>query len=312
MSKILKLRPEHREEALREFEKNLTGLSEGVFESEFSLTRDRRAKLVYEPVAWQKFIILLGGFQTEVGWHGVVTREQHEDVDVYTVHDILVYPQKVTAATVDTDQAECDDWVFSLDPEQRINLRLHGHSHVDMRPHPSTTDDKHRRDTLDLITGDWFYIFQIWNKSFEFTTRIYDLARNLLYETDDVDLVFEGGVSPAEFLRSAKAMVKPPVYASKPRPVSSYTSQKPSVPAVVSKGKAKPAVSEPEKGGSGSPAASKKPKNACEEDEEDDAEAFWRQTSSWDEYPPMDGFPYDRRYRYSGWEDTIDPDMPIL
>ena len=241
MSKLLKMTPDVIAEARQAFENQVSSatMKDGFFELKFSLVRDRKATLVYEPKAWQKLILLLDSFSSEVAWHGIVTREQGEERDIYTVHDLLVYPQKVTGTNVDTDQKELEDWLFALDPEVRRNLRLHGHSHVNMQPTPSSTDAEHRKEILDQVIGDGFYIFQIWNKSFTYTVRIYDLARNLLYEGSDVDVVLRDGASPTAFLADARAKVRTNTYTSTATTYPKYNSPAAQTPAKQEKPKTK-------------------------------------------------------------------------
>lgn len=229
MAKVIKLTPELQEEARRAFEREISSAKcrDGIFEFRMSFPKAeaRKATVVYEPRAWQKLFLLLDRFDTEVAWHGIVTRDPDESKDAFIVHDILVYPQKVTGTNVDTDQDELENWLFSLEPEQRRNLRLHGHSHVRMGTSPSGTDLEHQRDMLNQVTGDGFYIFQIWNKSHSVTSKIYDLRRNLLFEDNDVDTVLSGdGFSADDFIRSAKTQVKEQTYASSWQKSGSYYS----------------------------------------------------------------------------------------
>ena len=59
-----------------------------------------KATLVIENVAWQKICALVDQCDKEVAWHGIVRKENN----VYTITDVLVFPQEVTGATVTSDE----------------------------------------------------------------------------------------------------------------------------------------------------------------------------------------------------------------
>ena len=55
----------------------------------------------FTPEAYHEMCMLIDHFDTEVAWHGLVDRI---DKTHFRITKILVYPQKVTGATVNTDQ----------------------------------------------------------------------------------------------------------------------------------------------------------------------------------------------------------------
>lgn len=228
MSKIIRLTPELIDQCKREFEDSLIkakkefedelgknkiaggkiDFSFGKYTKSFS-SSDRKATLYFTEKAWIKMTTLLREFSTEVAWHGVATRGDDESRDEYFIHDIIVYPQEVTGGTVNTDQEKYQEWLYSLSDEEFDNLRMQGHSHVNMSTSPSSVDLQHQEKLLDQLEGDMFYIFMIWNKSLSKDIRIYDMKKNVLFETADVECkIIEGDLRLMKFISDAKEMCK--------------------------------------------------------------------------------------------------------
>jgi len=157
--------------------------------------------------AYRKIVALVMNFISEVGWHGSVTRVGNNE---FVIEDIFVYPQEVTGATVNTDQKAYTEWLYSLDDETFNQIRMQGHSHVNMGVSPSGVDDKHRQGILDQLESDMFYVFMIWNKSLTVHTLIYDMARNVLYEDKDIGVKLVDDEAMDGFLADAKAKVQKP------------------------------------------------------------------------------------------------------
>ena len=168
---------------------------------------DKRARIQFTPVAYSKMLALIHGFATEVAWHGIVEKVRD---GLFRISDIMVYPQMVTGATVRTDECEYSQWLLSLPDETFNNLRMQGHSHVNMKPSPSPQDMTDQSIILDQMGSDClFYIFMIWNKKLERSIWIYDLEANLLYSTEDIDVsIGEENTDLNAFLSEAKEMVE--------------------------------------------------------------------------------------------------------
>ena len=211
MSKIIKVTPEIAEEARRDFEKVL---AIGKFaDGRLSFTKDftkiqRNATVFFTPLAWAKMLALINGFSDEVAWHGVAHRGDDPTKDEYIISDILVYPQEVTGSTVTTDQTGYEEFLAGLDDDTFNNLRFQGHSHVNMGVSASPTDVNLLESILAQLESSMFYIFMIWNKRLEFSAKIYDLAKNVLFETSDVEVKIVGQEGLADFMKDAKAVVK--------------------------------------------------------------------------------------------------------
>ena len=164
----------------------------------------------FTPLAFAKMHKLIMDYSTEVAWHGVIKRDQNDD-SVFWVEDILVYPQVVTGATVNTDQEKYTNWINELTDDQFNNLKFQGHSHVNMGVSPSTTDTSHQKDIIEQLRGEMFYVFMIWNKRFEFNAWVYDMKRNTVYDGNDVkvNICDRDGVDIGNFVAEAKKLASP-------------------------------------------------------------------------------------------------------
>lgn len=196
-----------------EFEKTLADyrLPNGEFKFSKSFAarkaaKDERITLYYTPDAYLKITALVNKFDTEVGWHGLVRKV---DDKTYLIYDILVYKQEVTGATVNTDQDEYVEFLKNLTDEQAEHMFYHGHSHVNMGVFASSVDMDHRARLIQCADENGFWIFQIWNKRKEVSTVLYDLANNVLYDTDDIDMtvLFADGSDVTEFTANADKLV---------------------------------------------------------------------------------------------------------
>lgn len=222
MSKYIKMTPECLEEVRKEFNEALSG---GKFaDGKISFTKtigsvERKATVFFTELAWMKMQTLIREFDKEVAWHGVATRGDDASKDEYYISDILVYPQEVTGATVNTNQVKYQTWLMNHDDDVFNNIRMQGHSHVNMGTTPSGVDTSLYERILEQLDDDMFYIFMIWNKKKEKTIKIYDLAKNTLFETSDVTVeVLDDGTGVEKFIKDAKNMVedKPTTYSSTP------------------------------------------------------------------------------------------------
>lgn len=177
-----------------------------------------RATIFLSSIAFAKMNALIQQFDSEVAWHGVVHRDE-ENPSIFHITDILVYPQIVSGSTVNTDQDAYQTWLYAFDDDVFGNIRMQGHSHVNMGTSPSGVDTTHQEKILSQIRDDDYYIFMIWNKRHEHFVRIFDLKNNTLYETADVDvLIGDDGMNLSKFVADAKSIVKPKTY-TPPTPV---------------------------------------------------------------------------------------------
>lgn len=188
MAKIIKITPDCLAEIRKDFEETLSSakLSDGKISFSKSFGNIKRdATVFFTHEAWQKMQALIKGFDKEVAWHGIAYRGE-EGKDEYYITDILVYPQEVTGATVNTDQEKYQMWLMNHEDDVFNNIRMQGHSHVNMGVTPSGVDNSLYERILEQLDDEMFYIFLIYNKKGDKTFKIYDLAKNILFETGDV------------------------------------------------------------------------------------------------------------------------------
>lgn len=142
-----------------------------------------KAKLIFTQEAWSKLTALVNTCSKEIAWHGIVEKNNN----VYTITDILVFPQTVTGATVTSDETEYSMWLAQK-PDHIFNkLRFHGHSHVNMGVSPSGVDTTYQEDILKNLNS--FYIFAIFNKKGDHWCAIYDIESNMAYDKNDIELI---------------------------------------------------------------------------------------------------------------------------
>lgn len=132
--------------------------------------------------AYIKMMSLIKASDKELAWYGTVSKVLHN----YLIEDIFVYPQTVTASTVDADETKHAKWLMEL-PDETINkLRFQGHSHVTMSASPSGRDTTNWQKFANLLKPGEFYILCIGNKRGEFYWNIYDTAINVFFENKDI------------------------------------------------------------------------------------------------------------------------------
>lgn len=165
------------------------------------LQNEPKAKLFITAAAYAKMMLYVRDTDTEIAWHGTALRTTANTTQLtaeFLIKDVFLYPQLVTGATVDTDQEKYNQWVTELDDETFNDMRFQGHSHVNMGVSPSGVDTAYYDsilNTLKIEQPDSFYIFTIMNKRGEMYLVIYDLAKNIVYAKEDIEIhIFEGNV----------------------------------------------------------------------------------------------------------------------
>lgn len=149
-------------------------------------TNQQRQSVIVSQLAKNKMAALVNTSSKEVAWHGTVIKQDN----AYHITDILVYPQIATSATVESNDDSYPAWLDSLDDETFNTIRMQGHSHVNMGVTPSSTDDTFY-ETLTQHIND-YYIFIILNKSGKLWINLYDLENQIVYDTSDIDITYEG------------------------------------------------------------------------------------------------------------------------
>jgi len=143
----------------------------------------QKISMWFAPAAWIKMNTLVKHYNTEVAWHGITeyNREKH----VLYVREILVYPQMVTGAHVESDDENYGIWLSQLSDSQFDNNRMQGHSHVGFGAQPSPTDINFYYTFMEQHNPD-YYMFMITNKQGAMWFHFYDVEEGLLYETEDI------------------------------------------------------------------------------------------------------------------------------
>lgn len=167
--------------------------------SEFKLTASDVAKiddkkvvtptLVIPTDIYNKMFGLVHESSVEISWHGLVRRDIKKQI--YFIYDILVFPQINSATSTTTDETDFADWQTELiiDPKFPIeDLRMHGHSHVNMNVFSSGVDDQYQKDLIAKVEDGDYYIFLILNKKHEICALIYDYYQQILFTTSDIDI----------------------------------------------------------------------------------------------------------------------------
>lgn len=142
----------------------------------------KKIKVYCLPTAWCKITTLVQKTDTEIAWHMLVNKVSKNQ---YIITDVLVYPQTVTGATVNTDDTKYALWVNSIPDKDFEIMRGQGHSHVNMGVSPSSVDTKYYNDLLQTMQKG-FYIFMIVNKKSDIFINLIDIEGNTVYETTDI------------------------------------------------------------------------------------------------------------------------------
>ena len=145
-----------------------------------------KPSIVVTAEAYLKMLELVNQSAVECSWHGLVKRYGNG----YLVHDVLVFPQINSPTSTTTDEKDFAEWQTKLilDPEFPIEeLRLHGHSHVNMNVFSSGIDDKYQKDLLTKVEDGDYYIFFIMNKKMELCIFLYDFKQQVMFDKNDID-----------------------------------------------------------------------------------------------------------------------------
>lgn len=143
--------------------------------------------LIVTPKAEYKMKFLVQQSKQEISWHGFVKRLAE---NVFQLYDIILFPQSNTGATSTTDEEEYTTWLMrQMNYENYSEMRMHGHSHVNMGVTPSGVDTNYRQDMVQNLGTDDFYIFMILNKRGTKNIELYDNATHTVYETDDITYI---------------------------------------------------------------------------------------------------------------------------
>ncbi len=143
--------------------------------------------------AYVKMLELVRQSSVEISWHGLVSRDK--ETNTYLIYDILIFPQLNSDTTTTADEEGFAKWQTELISDMNFpieDLRMHGHSHVNMNVFSSGVDDKYQEDLLHKVNDGDYYIFMILNKKSDICVLLYDYNNNILFETADIYLEIIG------------------------------------------------------------------------------------------------------------------------
>ena len=162
--------------SIEDIKKEFSAIPKSIIKPEVNITTE----------AYLKMLELVNQSAVECSWHGLVKRFDNK----YIIYDVLVFPQINSPTSTTTDEKDFAEWQTKLilDIEFPIEeLRLHGHSHVNMNVFSSGIDDKYQKDLLTKVEDGDYYIFFIMNKKMEICIFLYDFAQQVMFDKNDID-----------------------------------------------------------------------------------------------------------------------------
>ena len=174
-----------------------------------------RPRITMSPTTYLKMLTYVLKIEVnEVAWHGYVTRHPGHH---YEITDVVLYPQKVSGAYVESNSNEkgkMEDnlyqmWMNERSLEEYGSIRFQAHSHVKMGVTPSGTDIGNQKEFMNTIMDGIealpasttpeqleaarpFYIFAIMNQHQALNWFLYDFQLNVLFENAELDFIIDG------------------------------------------------------------------------------------------------------------------------
>lgn len=112
----------------------------------------------------------------EIQFYGKIIKHNS---NLFQIKEILFTPQINSYSSVESDDDKFPEWLSQFSVQDRLKLRMYGHTHVNMSTTPSATDVKFINDSLEIV--DDFYIQLILNNKKEYTLNLFDLNKNLAF-----------------------------------------------------------------------------------------------------------------------------------
>lgn len=198
------------------FQKEWASFKSNMNDTKFSFSIDlseaakEKVTVLYTQKAYLRMKALVDFFDTEVGWYGLVDKI---DDKLYRVYDVKVCKQYVNGTKVDTEDEDTLEFFNSLTDDEADHMHFQAHSHVKMSTGASGTDLQNQSDVIRNMGKTGFYIFQIWNKSGDINTYLYDLDNNIFYDRKDIEIEIEDAEGTlSDYLDSVFDLVKEKKY----------------------------------------------------------------------------------------------------
>lgn len=163
------------------------------------LMRDASYNVYILPDARAKMEMYCELCEKEIGWLGFVKKYPGTG---YLITDVVLLKQEVHATTTEIDPQALLEFWGQTPVEQQADIKLWGHSHVNMSPSPSGQDDSQMDYFKD--GNDWF-IRLITNKKGDMNITIYDYANGI--EIHD-DTLYTYNPKRAELRTAIEAEIK--------------------------------------------------------------------------------------------------------
>lgn len=192
----------------KEWENFKNNMNETKFTFSTTISQEAKEKVtvLYSQEAYLKMMFLVDYYDSEVAWYGLVDKLEDK---LYYVYDIKICKQYVTGGKVDTEDEDTLDFFNSLTDEEADHMHFQAHSHVKMSTNASGVDLQNQTDVIRNMGKTGFYIFQIWNKTGDINTYLYDLDNNVFYDKKDVVLeVQDGDKTISTFLEETEKLVQ--------------------------------------------------------------------------------------------------------
>ena len=140
--------------------------------------------ILIDEVALNKMFVYVSECADEIGWLGTATFE--EESNIYTIHDVYLFKQEVHATTTEIKPEGLTQFAEELLAQPNgmeiwNNIRMWGHSHVNMGITPSGQDNQQMKEFSEI--GQEWFIRLIANKKGEMKVDLFHYEKGL-YFTD--------------------------------------------------------------------------------------------------------------------------------
>lgn len=140
--------------------------------------------------AYDKTMEYINQSTQEVGWLATATREDRD----YCIHDTYLFEQEVSCVTTEIKEDGLNKFAMELMQKPDgidvwNNMRVWGHSHVNMGVSPSGQDNDQMKLFLDNPND--FFIRIIGNKKENFKIDIWDFKSGIIYENAMFTIVYD-------------------------------------------------------------------------------------------------------------------------
>ena len=151
-------------------------------------------KLYIDNVALDKMKEYIRQSSLEIGWLGTAEKVGNKK---YMITDVFLFKQEVHSTTTEITPEGLSEFAMELMQQDNgmdiwNNMRVWGHSHVNMSTSPSGQDDKQMETFLENENN--FFIRIIGNKKGDFKIDIYDYEVGVLYENMKFDVIYDEDV----------------------------------------------------------------------------------------------------------------------